>query len=314
MRAVGQYTITDLGDIKVYQSPTQPTSADLSDGDIWIDTTKAANSTAGRDIYYYSNGGWVKHLVGTDSIAVNAITAALINVTDLFAQDITATGTIRGAKLVGGSIDGATLFSAHDDAYNPGALYIEGARVTTAFYDDMEECYYITEFGAMSAEPGIYLYRVSVNVPYNILTQWNQWYAYACNHMVLVASLLPKERDNVYYFISGETYSQRTATIFHGFISTSTTQIVFCVPLPKSLENITNSQITVASLKGYVRGINGYVDGTNSNNDLLSQYTVSTAIVDNRTIRVTATKSSALTNATNNTPIIVNGSIELTFS
>ncbi|MCD7733671.1 MAG: H-type lectin domain-containing protein [Clostridiales bacterium] len=42
-------------------------------------------------------------------LVANSVTADRINVTDLFAQDITATGTITGAALVGGSITGTTI-------------------------------------------------------------------------------------------------------------------------------------------------------------------------------------------------------------
>lgn len=47
--------------------------------------------------------------ITTDKLAANAVTAAKINVSDLFAQDITATGTIRGVNLVGatGSFSGS---------------------------------------------------------------------------------------------------------------------------------------------------------------------------------------------------------------
>ncbi|MCD8047308.1 MAG: hypothetical protein LUD80_01795 [Clostridiales bacterium] len=42
-------------------------------------------------------------------LVANSVTADRINVTDLFAQDITATGTITGVALVGGSITGTTI-------------------------------------------------------------------------------------------------------------------------------------------------------------------------------------------------------------
>lgn len=47
--------------------------------------------------------------VTTDKIVANAVTAAKINVGDLFAQNITATGTITGLKIVGGTITGGTV-------------------------------------------------------------------------------------------------------------------------------------------------------------------------------------------------------------
>ena len=52
-------------------------------------------------------------LVTTDKLAAQAVTAAKINVKDLFAQDITATGTIRGVTLQGakGEIGGFQINS-----------------------------------------------------------------------------------------------------------------------------------------------------------------------------------------------------------
>lgn len=50
--------------------------------------------------------------VTADCIATGAVTAAKIDVDDLFAQDITATGTITGATISGGYISGGTVYGA----------------------------------------------------------------------------------------------------------------------------------------------------------------------------------------------------------
>lgn len=50
-----------------------------------------------------------KNALDGSVLAASSITADKINVTDLFAQDITATGTITGAKLVGGTLEAAEL-------------------------------------------------------------------------------------------------------------------------------------------------------------------------------------------------------------
>lgn len=68
-------------------------------------------------------------------LAAHSVTADQINVTDLFAQDITATGTITGAALVGGSISGSSFTSNADESgnyavINCGALYGRSAVET----------------------------------------------------------------------------------------------------------------------------------------------------------------------------------------
>ena len=50
----------------------------------------------------------VSGAITTDKLAANAVTAAKINVNDLFAQNITATGSITGAKLYGTHIEAIT--------------------------------------------------------------------------------------------------------------------------------------------------------------------------------------------------------------
>lgn len=58
--------------------------------------------------------------ISTDHLQANTVTAEKIDVIDLFAQDITATGTISGAKLRGGTIDISTLNAGEDyDGQNP---------------------------------------------------------------------------------------------------------------------------------------------------------------------------------------------------
>ena len=72
----------------------------------YIRAKNFAIDTSGN-AYYNGTLDAAKITTGTlsaDRIGAKSIKAAKIDITDLFAQDITATGTIRGAKLVGGSI------------------------------------------------------------------------------------------------------------------------------------------------------------------------------------------------------------------
>ena len=63
--------------------------------------------------------------VTADCIATGAVTAAKIDVDDLFAQDITATGTISGVTISGGTISGGTITGG---SISGGS--IDGATVT----------------------------------------------------------------------------------------------------------------------------------------------------------------------------------------
>lgn len=100
----------------VYYGTTKPTGGAYKDSDIWFDTGH------GNTINIWNGTAWVEKQLGsvaigtlttgnidagaitTDKLAANAVTAAKINVTDLFAQNIEATGTIKGATIIGGEI------------------------------------------------------------------------------------------------------------------------------------------------------------------------------------------------------------------
>ncbi len=69
-----------------------------SSGALIVDGTITTNKLAAKSIT-------------TEKLAANAVTAEKINTSDLFAQDITATGTIRGVKLIGVSVSGSTITS-----------------------------------------------------------------------------------------------------------------------------------------------------------------------------------------------------------
>lgn len=74
------------------------TAAKLAAGAVTADKLAAGAVTAGK----IDSGA-----VTTDKLAAGAVTASKIDVNDLFAQNITATGTIQGARLVGATISGS---------------------------------------------------------------------------------------------------------------------------------------------------------------------------------------------------------------
>ena len=107
------------------------------------------------------------------------------------------------------------------------------------------------------------------------------------------------------FFKPGDVYSvtYNHARALTGYISSSTKGIYFEIPLPKFLTNVNGANIT--AMAGGVRGIGGYVDGLTNNSNLLSGYTVTASVDNPNTLYVSIVKSSALSSATNNTPISV---------
>lgn len=107
-------------------------------------------------------------------------------------------------------------------------------------------------------------------------------------------------------YVPGQTVSAEERTIGCGYVTTDATQIDFSVPMP---ENVPNGNITITSLKVIVRGVNGYVDvfdwnGRTTERIGASGYTI-TAYGRGGDLKIMIVKSSALTNATTNTPVTV---------
>lgn len=91
-----------------------------------------------------------------------------------------------------------------------------------------------------------------------------------------------------------------------GWISSATTIIGFTLYPPKLLNSV--STITLTSLKATIRTTaGGYINSVSSEVEYVgaSGYTVGATKTGNNAFRVTITKSSAYTNVTNNTPVIV---------
>ena len=71
--------------------------------------------------------------ITTDKLAANAVTAEKINVKDLFAQDITATGTITGATLKGAHVE-STSGSIGGFDIGEDSISLSGTGVDSTFY------------------------------------------------------------------------------------------------------------------------------------------------------------------------------------
>lgn len=82
----------------------------------------------------YINGG---------KIYAKSIKAAQIDVGDLFAQDITATGTIRGAKLVGGSLESSATYTQNfisgNSSKGHSETYLSGGRFSCSYFEQSSD-------------------------------------------------------------------------------------------------------------------------------------------------------------------------------
>lgn len=101
---------SSAGKSAAYWQATEPTGS-FNKYDIWFDTGN------GNQIHYWDGSQWVAKQWGTvaigdgaviaDKLAVGSVTANKIDVNDLFAQYIKATGTIEGLTLKGISVEGS---------------------------------------------------------------------------------------------------------------------------------------------------------------------------------------------------------------
>lgn len=100
--------------------------------------------------------------------------------------------------------------------------------------------------------------------------------------------------------------------ILPGLMTSSRTEIVFSVTFPQTLENI--STVSLTSSKVYIRHVTG---GYLANGvDLVSQAdSISIGIVSDNTITISAVKGDAWSSTVaNNTPVVVEGGFEFSFS
>jgi hypothetical protein len=116
------------------------------------------------------------------------------------------------------------------------------------------------------------------------------------------------------YYAPGETYSTSVEMMISGYITNSVRNIHLGLWLPKSLEKI--SSISITSLVGSLRGINGYINGWNGSTNILTQsgITITAARTTPNGIHINIGSSSDLTNATANTPVSLSAKFTLSFS
>lgn len=99
-----------------------------------------------------------------------------------------------------------------------------------------------------------------------------------------------------------------------GTITGSSAVILFTIQTEKRLNNV--SSVSVNNVQVVMRGINGNLNSTSTYTEYVgtSGYTITADISSPTSITIRITKSSAFTNATNNTPVVVLGYFRLTLS
>lgn len=125
--------------------------------------------------------------------------------------------------------------------------------------------------------------------------------------------LTSKPNSGNLYYGAGETYSTSVEMMMCGHITNGVRNIHLGLWLPKSLERI--NSISITTLAGSMRGVNGYINSWTSTNILTQPgITVTAARTTPNGIRLNIAKSSDLTNAVANTPVTFSGRITLSFS
>lgn len=119
---------------------------------------------------------------------------------------------------------------------------------------------------------------------------------------------------DVLFYKAGETFGVSASLTFGGMVTSSTTEVIFTIPLPKRLDYI--KSVTCNSLQIGLRGISGYLNSASGNIEYVgkSGYTITCYLSSPNTISINLKKSSAFTNTTNNTPVAVRGTFEFTFN
>lgn len=104
--------------------------------------------------------------------------------------------------------------------------------------------------------------------------------------------------------------------VANGYITSSTKSVFVTIAVPKRLDNISTSNVSVNNLNVELRGISGYLNSASGYIEYVgkSGYTITAWKSSNNTITIRLQKSSAFTNVTNNTPAVLAGYFKLTLS
>lgn len=108
--------------------------------------------------------------------------------------------------------------------------------------------------------------------------------------------------DSLFYK-DGETLHIKTFVPVYGYITSGKTVMAFAVHTGKSMKNITS--VSVTQMYGQIRGVNGFIK-TNNTFDWVTEsgITISTYIVSDYLLLLTVDSTTALSNATGDTPVV----------
>lgn len=269
----------------------EATSAD-SKATAAAEKAQAAGTTA-QAVQEVLNG-----LTVVDVNGVTKISGGRIDTDSLFAQDITATGTITGAKLIGAILSGETIDIAANSPSGTG-----GASIQTELVDGMDyhltlSCSGMMNRAEIALDPGVIeLLAYSL---IKISTQELEINANTIQFTVAEGSYCP-------YYKAGDKLKGKWKG--GGYVTTAKKEVVFTVPLSKPI--VGNPSITVAASL-IIRQSSKYTHGSSSSTKVTpNSYEVERGIGD--AICITCVMSD-LTNAVNNDACAVSADLTITFS
>ena len=141
----------------------------------------------------------------------------------------------------------------------------------------------------------------------------NKCQASDMNEIKSVVNANYDEMLNTIFYKSGDTMTMGSRYYVNGTLTSSSKNIVFEVPVDKSMKNVSPTLSSIAFNGRTPAG--GYIN--NSSNDITqssSGYTFTLDKTGDYFIRITVAKSTAFTNVTNNTPVALNVVYTINFS
>ena len=126
-----------------------------------------------------------------------------------------------------------------------------------------------------------------------------------------ISSAISEAAEAARKYSAGDTFDAANLQVA-GILTQSSQNLYLTVYLPKSVEDV---NVTVSVLRGYIRGVDGYLDNTSNvaQDYLSSSYTTTVSKKTENIVQITVAKSTAFTNCTNNTPVSMHAT-EITLS
>ncbi|MCD8382779.1 MAG: phage tail protein [Clostridiales bacterium] len=196
--------------------------------------------------------------ITTDKLAANAVTAAKIDVTDLFAQDITATGTITGVTIKGATGDFSGTISATSGT-------IGGWSITTNALSNTATVGHLPYTCQMAVSTDDAYYH-----PFSIKDDTSDTYTFYISHLgyikcasITATSITASQTLSV----TGATTLNNTLSVTGAATLSSTLAVTGAATLSSSLS--VSSTITVGNNARFANGYGVYVADTGGTYRLL---------------------------------------------